>query len=309
MRVFVTGATGVIGRRVVPLLVGLGHQVTGLGRTPAGCASLERWGATAARVDLFHAEALRATLHGNDAVVNLATHIPSSSTRMMVRWCWRENDRLRREGSARLVDAAMATNVGRFVQESFAPIYEDGADLRIDEHWPQRPVPYNRTVLDAERSAARFGAAGGRATVLRFAYFYGGDSRVLKEMAGMIAKGWAPLPGTRSSFVSSISHDDAASAVVAALDAPGGTYNVTDDVPLTRGEWVDAFADAMGLKRPKPLPYWMVALGGRTMELLGRSQRMSNARFRMAAGWAPRWPSARDGLQEVAAEWRDSAVS
>lgn len=308
MRVFVTGATGVIGRRVVALLVGEGHHVTGVGRSPGACAALERQGAHAARVSLFDAAALRGALRGHDAVVNLATHIPSSSTRMLLRWSWRENDRVRREGSALMVDAALAVGIGRFVQESFAPVYEDGGDRWIGEQWPLRPAPYNRTVLDAERSAARFSAAGGIAAVLRFAYFYGSDSRLLLEMRDMIGKGWAPLPGARSAFVSSITHADAAAAVVAALAAPRGTYNVTDDTPLQRGEWVDALADALGLARPKPLPQWAVRLGGSTMELLGRSQRMSNAALRGATGWTPRWASARAGFQTVATELREAAA-
>src|ERR1044071_3947595 len=98
--------------------------------------------------------------------------MPRSSVRMLLPWEWRENDRIRREGSAALVDAAMHAGVARFIQESFAPVYEDGGDRWIDEQWPIRPTAYNRTVADAERSAARFAAAGGVGIVTRFAAFY-----------------------------------------------------------------------------------------------------------------------------------------
>jgi nucleoside-diphosphate-sugar epimerase len=302
MRIFVTGATGVIGRRVVPILVKANHRVTAIGRSASKRASLERQGAQVIEVDLFDVTALRHAFQGHDAVINLATHIPASSTSMLMPWSWRENDRLRREGSVALVTAATDAGVARFMQESFAPIYEDGGDEWIDEQWPGRPARYNRTVLDAERSAERFGAAGGVEVVLRFAAFYGSDSRVLHDMVRMIRKGRSPLPGAQSAFISSISHDDAASAVVAALNVPAGAYNVTDNEPLRRGEWVESLADALHIARPKPLPGWIVRLGGSTMELLARSQRISNAKLRAATSWAPRWASVREGWAAMAAE-------
>ncbi|MHB1225023.1 MAG: NAD-dependent epimerase/dehydratase family protein [Gemmatimonadaceae bacterium] len=309
MRVFVTGASGVIGRRVVPLLTATGHDVTAIARTPGKHAALERQGATAVAVDLFDRDELRPLIAGHDAVVNLATHMPASSTRMLLPGAWRENDRVRREGSATLVEAALAEGVPRFIQESFAPIYEDGGDRWLDERAAVRPAPYNRSVLDAERSAARFDASGGIGIVLRFALFYGHDSRLLHDMLGMMRKGWAPLPGPRSAFVSSIAHDDAATAVVAALALPGGVYNVTDDEPQRRGEWTDSLADAFGIGRPKPLPGWLVRLAGPTMELLGRSQRVSNRKLREAAGWSPALPSATAAWPEIAARVRGGAAA
>ncbi|MEP7000740.1 MAG: NAD(P)-dependent oxidoreductase [bacterium] len=304
MRVFVSGATGVIGRRVIPLLVRSGNTVTAIGRSNAKRAAIERSGATALDADLFDRDSLRRALDGNDAIINLATHMPSSSTRMLLRWSWRENDRLRRDGSSALVDAALSTGVARFIQESFAPVYEDGGDRWIDEQWPLRPVAYNRTVLDAERSAARFSSFGGAGVVLRFAAFYGGDSRVLHEMVDVVRKGWAPLPGARSAYISSISHDDAAAAVVAALNVSAGTYNVTDDEPVTRGEWLDSLANALAVARPKPLPPWLVRLGGSLTELLSRSLRISNAKFRAASAWEPCFPSIREGWRTLAPELR-----
>lgn len=306
MRIFVTGATGVVGRRVIPLLVERGYSVTAIGRSPSKRARLEKQRATAVDVDLFDPRSLRRSLGGHDAVLNLATHMPSSAMRMLLRWSWRENDRIRREGSAALVDAALAAGVGRFVQESFAAVYEDGGDRWIDERWPLRPASYNRTVLDAERSAERFGAAGGVGIIVRFSLFYGPDSHALHEMVRTIRRGWSPLPGGRATYVSSISHDDAATAVIAALDAPSGAYNVTDDEPVPRGEWVDSLADALSVPRPKPLPQLVSRFGGSTMRLLARSQRMSNAKLRDITGWSPRWPSVREGWPAIAPQLRSS---
>lgn len=295
--VLVTGATGVAGRRLLPQLVALGHRVTAVGRTESKRAWIGSVGARAVSFDLLDADAARRALEdaGATVVVNLATHIPSSSFKMMLPWSWRENDRLRRDGSAALVEAALAAGARRFIQESFAPVYEAGGGEWITETWPQRPAPTNRTVLDAERSAARFTERGGAGVVLRFAGFYGPDP-FLREMIGVARKGWAPLPGPPGAYWSSISQDDAASAVLAALDLPAGIYNVCDDEPLTRGEFASVLAGAAGARPPKPFPAWVAALGGKAVELLSRSQRMSNAKIKGACGWSPRWRSAREGL-------------
>jgi nucleoside-diphosphate-sugar epimerase len=301
--VFVTGATGVVGQRVVPELARLGYHVTAVGRTPEKRAQLARWGAEGVALDLFDRAAVERGLADQNIVINLATHMPSSSFKMMLPWAWRENDRVRRDGSAILVNAASAAGVSRFIQESFAPIYEDAGDAWIDERSPVRPAAYNRTVLDAERSAERFTERGGIGVVLRFASFYGPDSMVLREMAGMVRRGWSPLPGRGDAYWSSVSHDDAASAVIAALGIPSGTYNVSDDEPLTRREWVDALADAVGVRHPRSMPTWLARVGGSTMRLLSRSQRLSNAKLRGASGWGPTCRSAREGLAASVRNW------
>jgi nucleoside-diphosphate-sugar epimerase len=304
MRVLVTGATGVVGRRAVPLLVAAGHAVTAVGRSQPKRDALRAAGATPVDLDLFDAAAVRRAVAGHDAVVNVATHMPSSSTAMLLPWAWRENDRVRREGSAALAEAARAEGVSRFVQESFAPIYADGGDAWIDETWPVRPTRYNRSVLDAERSAERFAAAGGAGVVLRFGGFYGPDAFHMREMLDVARRGWLALPGPPEAFASCVSHDDAATAVVAALALPSGTYNVVDDEPLRRRDWAAALAHAFGIPTPRPLPRWLTRLGGSITELLSRSQRMSNAKLRAAAGWAPRWPSVREGFVAMAETMR-----
>jgi 2-alkyl-3-oxoalkanoate reductase len=304
-RVIVTGATGVIGRRVVPALVRRGYQVTAVGRTPAARAALEGMGARAIALDLLDRRAAWRALAGQHVTVNLATHIPRSLPAMLLPWAWRENDRLRRDGAAALVAAALEAGVTRFVQESFAPVYADGGDRWIDEAWPQRPAPNNRTVLDAEAAAGRFTRAGGTGVVLRFAGFYGPDA-FLRALLGMVRRGWSPLPGPPGAYWSSISQRDAAAAVVAALAVPEGTYNVSDEAPLTRREWGEALAAAAGLPPPRPAPAWLARLGGRRVEVLSRSQRISSARLRAASGWAPQDPSAREGLRAAVAALDDA---
>jgi nucleoside-diphosphate-sugar epimerase len=184
------------------------------------------------------------------------------------------------------------------MQESFAPIYEDAGDRWIDESWPLRPAPYNRSILDAERSAARFSEEDGEGVVLRFASFYGPDA-MLREMIATARRGLSPMAGSPSAYWSSIAHEDAASAVVALVGAPAGIYNVCDNVPLTRREWIGTLAAAAGIKVPRPMPKVMAMLGGKTVELLSRSQRMSNRKLKTATGWSPKYPSAREGLPEA----------
>jgi nucleoside-diphosphate-sugar epimerase len=299
MRVFVTGATGVVGRRAVPLLVDMGHRVTAVGRSAVRLADLARAGADPLVLDLFDRSAVGRALPGHDVVVNLATHMPSSSLRMFLPGAWRENDRLRRDASALLTAAALEAGVRRFVQESFAPAYADGGDRWLEESWSIRPVRYNRTILDAERSAARFGELGGAALVLRFAAFYGPDAGHVRELIALVRKGWAPLPGPADGFVSSVSHDDAATAVVAALELPPGTYNVADDEPLRRRELVDTLAAALGVSPPRLPPAWVRFPGGSLGELMARSVRVSNRRLRAASSWRPRYPSLREGWRAI----------
>ncbi len=303
MRIFMTGATGVIGRRVVPLLLAGGHRVTVAtrknGRRP-------NWsGDVAARpVDLFDPATLAPALSGQDAVINLATHIPPSTMRMLFRREWRENDRIRREGSRNLIQAALESDVPRLVQESFAPVYPDRGDAWIDESVPLEPGNYNQTILDAEASARRFSAAGRVGVVMRFAALYGPDSYPLKDFLKALRRGWAPLPGEPQGFLSSVSHDDAATAVVAALEAEAGEYNVADEEPVRRQIYAGTLATLIGARPPHFPPVWLTPPFG-VARVLARSLRISNRKLREETGWHPRYPSVREGvaaaLQEMAA--------
>jgi nucleoside-diphosphate-sugar epimerase len=300
MRIFVAGATGVIGRRVVPMLVAGGHDVTAMTHSPQKTGSVAGSGATPAQADLFDPASLRRAIAGHDAIVNLATHLPQGF-KMFLPGAWAENDRIRREGAANLVDAALAEGVPRFVQESFAPVYPDRGAQWIDESVPIAPVRYNRTVADAEAAAARFAARSGIATTLRFGAFYGPDAWQTRDMIGYVRRGFAPMPGPAEAYVSSISHDDAAAAVVAALDAPGGVYNVVDDEPVTHRGYFSTLAALLGVSAPRLPPRWLTFLFGSPGELLARSQRISNRKLREISNWAPKYRSIREGWPAVLA--------
>lgn len=159
-----------------------------------------------------------------------------------------------------------------------------------------------RRTLDAERAAERFTASGRPAVVLRFAGFYGPDSGMLLDLIKLVRKGWAPIPGSPDAFLSSVSHDDAATAVVAALGAPAGVYNVDDDEPLRRREYFGTLAAALGVKPPKLPPAWMARLMGSLGEMLARSERISNRKLRAETDWAPKYPSVREGWRAMVEE-------
>ena len=301
MRIFMTGATGVIGRRVIPLCVQRGHQVTAIARSPEALASIERLGARAAVIDLFDRDGLAKAIPGHDTVINLATHMPSSSLRALLPGAWRENDRIRREGSATIVAAALSASVTRFIQESFALAYPDRGDNWIDETTPIAPARYNRTIIDAERSATRFTQAGKIGIALRFAAFYGPDGRFFADMVRVVRRGYAPLFGSPDAFISSVSHDDAAAAVIAALELPEGTYNVVDDEPLTHRDLANALADALGVDHPRFLPPWLASIIASPARNLARSQRLSNRKLLAASNWRPKFRSAREGFASAVA--------
>lgn len=298
MRIFITGATGVIGTRVLPLLIQAGHHVSALSRSARNRDVLRRFGAVPVEADIFEVSGLRRAIAGHDAVINLATHIPSSATKMMIRWAWRENDRIRRYASVAIATAAHAEGVTRMVQESFAPVYGDHGDDWIDESMPAEPARYNRSVLDAETATQHFTDQGAVGVALRFGGLYGPDA-TMAEMLGVMRKGWSPFPGDPNAYVSSLSQDDAATAVLAALDVPAGVYNIIEDEPMRRGEWARSLASAAGLPAPKQIPAWVAALGGSTMRLLARSQRISNRKFRAASRWTPRYPRASDAWPDI----------
>src|SRR5215211_6629769 len=145
MKIFVAGATGVVGTPTVTELVAAGHDVTGVARRPASAAQLRAAGATPVTVDLFDPAAVRAAVAGHDAVVNLATHIPPMKD-MAKPEAWLENSRLRSEASTNLVDAALAAGARVYVQESVAYLTEGGGDAWIDEAAPLLDLELTRPI-------------------------------------------------------------------------------------------------------------------------------------------------------------------
>ena len=296
MRVFVAGATGVAGKRAVARLVAAGHTVTGIARTPAKEALLASLGATSVRVSLFDAAALAAAVAGHDAVVNLATKIPPVA-QMAKTSAWAENERIRREASGYLVDAAIAAGATVFVQESLAFLYGEHGDQVIDSSNTQwMDTPFTEAMRTAEANVTRFTAQGGRGVVLRFGRFYAPDSEQSMAVLRSARRGLLLDLGSADGYAPQIDADDVATAVVAALDAPAGVYDVVDDEPLTRGEQAKALATAVGRRRLWSAPRW---LAPKSAAHLASSQRVTNERFRAATTWQPYSPSVRAGYKKL----------
>lgn len=305
MRIFVAGATGVIGRRLIPLLIDAGSEVTAVARSKAKGNQLTEQGATPVTLNLFDPQAVKDAVAGHNTVINVATHIPSG-LRAIMPGAFAENIRIRREASKNLANAAIAARAQRFVQESFAPAYPDRGDEWIDEDVPIMPGTYIESVREAESSAATFTRSGGAGVVLRFSNLYSPDSSLTLDIVNAVKKGIAPVFGGPDGFMSSIWADDAAAAVFASLRVPAGVYNVTDNVPMRRREVFDLLARMLGVKTPRIPPLWLTKIAGSFGDTLGRSHRLSNARFRQASGWVPRVPSVKEGWQILAAELKGS---
>ena len=301
MKVIVAGATGVAGGGVVPALVAAGHDVTAAIRSPAKTQMVLSWGATPVEVDLFDRAAVLGVVAGHAAVCNLTTHIPSLA-KAGLPGAWKENDRIRRVVSANLIEAALAGDASYFLQESVGFVYPDQGDRWIDERTPPQPSPVTQSVLEAEANVERFAGSGRSGVILRFAQFYGPGATHSVEMVRMAARfGIAPTIGDPDGFMSSIHRDDVGPAVVAALGAPTGTYNIGDDEPLRRRELHAVFAQALGRSRLHEVGRLMARLGGRKAEVTARSQRLSSDAFRTCTGWSPTVPSARLGWPAIIA--------
>ena len=299
MKVFVAGATGVLGRATVPRLVAAGHEVRGASRSPEKAAQLRDQGAEPVTVDLFDPASVRVAVDGCQGVVHMATHIPPL-TKGWKGDAWATNDRLRREGTRILADACRDAGVEVLVKETVSFFYADGGDQWIDEDWPIERQPFSDASLDAEDTTLAFTGDGRRGVVLRFGLFYSHDARALEESLKTAKLGFGPMIGPAAAYRASIHVDDAATAVVAALAAPAGAYNVADE-PITNGEWNAAFAAAFGLKKLRATPRAAMKLGGKKLSVLGASRRIDSTRFREATGWTPAYPNATVGLEAVAA--------
>lgn len=276
---------GVLGRRVVPALVGAGHAVTANVRNDAARRRADAAGASTITVDLFDAAATARLGADHEAIVNVATNIPTGAAAAR-KGGWATNDRLRTEASANLA-AAVARPGGRYVGESITFPYVDATDDWIDEQCECTYFWGNRSCVDAEAVARSVTVAGGTGLALRFAMFYAEDSAHISTFRAVARRGWFALPGEPESYTSWVDVDDAAAAVVAALGAPPGVYNVAAPDPVQRVDHATALARSVGRRRLRRLPKVAVKLAGPGIESLARSQRISSQSLTSATGWEP----------------------
>ncbi|MBI4820314.1 MAG: NAD(P)-dependent oxidoreductase [Deltaproteobacteria bacterium] len=302
MRVVLTGATGVAGRAIARELKRRGIEVSTFARGKERAERLRAVGVTAIDVDFLECSSsqLSAAVENASAVIHAATRIPPIKE-MRKRSAWAENEALRAEGARRLVLACLAAGVSRYIQHSITFVYTDRGSDWIDEATPTQPSKGQLSMEEAERQTRRFTDSGGIGIVLRNGLFYGPDCRSIDEGLALLRRRVAPVLGPKDAFLSSIHVDDVATANVAALELAAGIYNVVDDEPVSRAEYVRLLAEAFGAQRSRFLPPWLVSLvGGEDARMLMRSQRVRNAKLKGVAGWTPRYPSVATGFLDVA---------
>ena len=302
MRVLVAGATGVLGKQIVPLLVSAGHDVIGLARSrPAGKMS--------GPVRMVAVDALDRTAVADvvreaapDAVVTVLTAIPAEIDPKRMARQFRLTNRLRTQGTRNLLEAAAAVGVRRFIAEGLAYAYDPRGTGPADEDqplWQDPPAQFASSVRALAELEQRTRDAGG--LVLRFGHLYGPgtvyapDGAVVRQ----VRAGTMPVVGRRTATFSFTHTHDAATAVLAALQTDvSGALNVVDDEPAPVSEWLPGLATLLGAPPPGHVPAVLarLAVGGWGVAFMTRLRGADNARARQILDWKPGCPSWRDGF-------------
>jgi nucleoside-diphosphate-sugar epimerase len=305
-RIFVAGATGALGVPLVRKLVARGHAVTGLTRSAAKRGDLERLGARAVVADALAPESIgRAIADAKpDTVVHALTALPRGGPRKASDLD--ATNRLRGEGTRNLVRAAHAARARRFVAESivFAYGWQDEGDALIDETRPRatrvpamlKPAADALAALEDQTLGAGPGLEG---IVLRYGLFYGAGSGSTEALAALLAKRKLPVFGRPDSAIPWIHVDDAAEATMLAIErgAPGGIYNVTDEVPTSFRDYALEVARVTRAPLPRAVPLWLVRLLLPYAAVSGSVRlRVTSAKAKRELAWQPKFPSVKEGL-------------
>jgi nucleoside-diphosphate-sugar epimerase len=309
MRIFLAGATGAVGKRLVPLLVANGHQVVGTTRSPSKTAALRALGAEPAVLDILEAEAVSraVAVAAPEIIVHQATALGAVGANFRkFDDAFDETNRLRTVGTDNLLAAARATGVGKFVAQSFAgwPSAKEGGAVK-DEDEPFDPTPPANAVrtLAAIRHLedSVVGASGLEGIVLRYGGFYGPGTSLSAdgEILEPIRKRAFPIVGSGAGIWSFIHIDDAARATLAAVEhGRRGVYNIVDDHPAPASEWLPYLADLLDAKPPRHVPVWLgrLAAGEQVVSMMTEARGASNAKAKRELDWTPMYPSWRDGF-------------
>ncbi len=301
MRVFVTGASGAIGSRLVPQLIGAGHEVTGTHNSPSSAELLRTLGAKPVLLDLLDAGAVRAAVleAEPEAIVHQATALANVKFARNMDKVTAGTSELRTKGTDALLAAAREAGVRRFVTQSvaaFSRYARKGGPIKTEDD-PLDPTPPTHFRQSAaalaylEQSVTDFGGI-----VLRYGAFYGAANDGTIEP---VRKRQFPIVGDGGGIWSWIHLDDAAAATVLALGHDGpAIYNIVDDEPAPVREWLPVLAQALGAKPPRRIPTWLARLlAGEAVTVMSTEARgASNAKAKRELGWTPRYPSWRQGF-------------
>lgn len=307
MKVFLAGASGAIGRRLVPLLVQAGHEVTGMTRSQASTEPIRAAGATAVVCDVYDSKALARVLRdaAPEVVINQLTALPQDYDIRKVDYG--PTNRLRTEGTHNLIEGSLAAGARRMVAQSISFLIAPEGPAVHDEHarpFSEAPAPFDTGVaaaLEMEKTVTGTGLEG---IVLRYGFFYGPGTYYAHDgyLAEETRKRRQPIVGKGTGVFSFCHVDDAATATVAAVErgAPG-VYNVCDDEPAAMRDWLPVYAEAVGARKPLRVPRAVARLlAGRFAVAMATELRgNSNAKAKGQLGWEPRYASWRQGFSEA----------
>jgi nucleoside-diphosphate-sugar epimerase len=304
MRVFLAGATGVIGRPLIPQLLAAGHEVTALARTPEKAKALEALGVETAVADAFDSDAVREAVVAArpEVLIHQLTALPREMNIRRYAEQLEPTNRLRKETTPPFLAAAREAGARRVIFQSISFIAAPAGSPVVDESAPLMDTPPANATATMERYVTSAETLEG--VVLRYGFFYGPGTYYAPDgtMVAAVRKRQLPVVGSGEGRASFIHVEDAAAATVHALDhgAPG-VYNVTDDEPALQREWVPELARLVGAKPPRHVPAWLVRLvAGQYAVTMGTSlPGNSNAKIRSEMGWEPRWPDWRAGLAQT----------
>ena len=301
MRIFVAGASGAIGTRLVPQLVERGHEVIGTFNSPGGADRVRALGAKPVKLDLLDASAVRKSVVGAhpDAIAHEATALSNVTFSRNFDKVFAQTNRLRTEGTDALLAAAREAGVSRFVAQSYASARyaREGGFVKTEDDAldPEPPASMRESHAAMRHLDQVVTAAGG--TILRYGGFYGADNDGLIEP---VRKRQFPIVGDGGGVTSFIHLEDAAAATVLALEQEHpGVYHVVDDEPAPVSEWLPVMAESLGAKPPRHFPVWLARLfAGEAVVLMATESRgASNAKAKRELGWSLRYPSWREGFE------------
>jgi nucleoside-diphosphate-sugar epimerase len=309
MKIFVAGATGALGKQLVPQLVDRGHEVVGMTRSADKAALIEEQGAKAAIADGLDPEAVAQAVAAAEpeVIIHQMTALAGNLNMRNIDRAFAETNRLRTEGTDHLLSAGRAVGVKRFLVQSFAgwPFARVGGPVKTEEDPLDPSPPKNiRETLGAIRhlEAAVSGADWTQGIVLRYGGFYGPGTSFAPpdgEQYEMVRKRKFPLVGDAGGVWSLIHVADAASATVAAAEhGDRGIYNVVDDEPAPVSEFLPYAAKLIGAKPPRRVPKWLARLlaGEPGVVMMTEIRGASNAKAKRELGWELRYPSWRQGF-------------